>query len=207
MKAVIVTGGMGPPEKVIRTRAAWADLVIAADSGLDTLVRFGIEPDFAVGDFDSTLATDALDQLGNERVRRYKPDKDDTDTEIAIRHARELGATEVGLIGGGGGDMAHFVAILALFDRNPPPLWWVTNDAVFTSITTRIRESGVPGDKVSFFPAGVEQCTMRSSGLRWPLDGLRWTRGSIGVSNEFQDDQIEVTMVTGRLIMVRSLEA
>ncbi len=46
---------------------------------------------------------------------------------------------------------------------------------------------------------------MESKGLRWPLDGLRWTRGDIGVSNEMTGNDFFVTMKTGRLIMVTEI--
>lgn len=46
---------------------------------------------------------------------------------------------------------------------------------------------------------------MESKGLRWPLDGLRWTRGDIGVSNEMTGNDFSVTMKTGRLIMVTEI--
>ncbi|TFG65203.1 MAG: hypothetical protein E4H36_00645 [Spirochaetales bacterium] len=46
---------------------------------------------------------------------------------------------------------------------------------------------------------------MESKGLRWPLDGLRWNRGDIGVSNEMTGNDFSVTMKTGRLIMVTEI--
>jgi len=206
VKALVATGGRGPSDREIRSRAAWADVVIAADSGLDAILAAGVTPDIAVGDFDSTQCSEQLSSMGSERVFRYSPDKDETDTEIAVRHAREMGAREIGIVGGGGGEMAHFIGILSLFDRIVPPEWWVTDTEVFTCIRASVTVAGRPGEKVAFFPAGIEPCTMTSNGLRWELDGLVWNRGDIGVSNEFADNTIEVTMQTGRLLMVRGLE-
>ena len=206
MRVLVVTGGLAPPARVVRNRVLWADLVVAADSGMDTLVDAGLRPDVAVGDFDSTRATDELADMRPGNVLRYPADKSETDTEIAIRLAHERGAAEICLVGGGGGEMSHFLAIVSLFDRQPAPSVWLSHDTEYTLITSSMVAEGQPGDRVSFFPAGEEGCTMTSSGLRWPLDGLEWHRGDFGVSNEFVGESIEVTMQTGRLVMVRMLE-
>ncbi|MFP3958722.1 MAG: hypothetical protein ACLFUX_01000, partial [Spirochaetaceae bacterium] len=64
---------------------------------------------------------------------------------------------------------------------------------------------GLRGRTVSFFPVGNEECRMRSEGLRWPLDGLVWRHGDVGISNEVVSDTLRVHMISGRLIMVRAL--
>ncbi len=43
----------------------------------------------------------------------------------------------------------------------------------------------------------------RSSGLKWRLDGLRWGRGDVGISNVAAADRVEVEVGRGRLLMVR----
>jgi thiamine pyrophosphokinase len=47
---------------------------------------------------------------------------------------------------------------------------------------------------------------MTSTGLQWPLDGLEWRHGDVGISNKVVDDVLRVDMLSGRLIMVQSLE-
>ena len=62
--------------------------------------------------------------------------------------------------------------------------------------------TGSPGELVSLFPLGTQPCRMRSRGLKWALDGLSWDRGDAGISNEFANEEVEVEMITGRLLMV-----
>jgi thiamine pyrophosphokinase len=47
---------------------------------------------------------------------------------------------------------------------------------------------------------------MHSDGLKWPLDGLTWRHGDVGISNVAIKDEVAIEMLTGRLIMVRELE-
>ncbi len=54
MTGLLLTGGDAPVDyDLIRKYAEEADLVCAADSGIYHAERYGIKPDFIVGDMDS----------------------------------------------------------------------------------------------------------------------------------------------------------
>ena len=186
------------------SNAGW---LVAADSGLQTAAACGIMPDLVVGDFDSLEDHDLLGVVGESKVRRYPHEKDYTDTELAVRAARDRGCTEIVIIGGGGGRMDHLIGILSLFDREPPPSVWITDTAVLQTITSGITIEGSPGGVVSLFPVGCESCRATSEGLRWPLDGLSWRRGDFGLSNELTSKAASIRVLEGRLLLVRELEA
>ena len=207
MRGVVITGGKAPQTAVVLRWTESAGIVVAADSGLETAIRCGLHPDFVVGDFDSLGSPELLSDFRESQILRYPRDKEETDTEIAVRVSRERGADEIVIIGGGGGQMAHFVGILSLFDRPDPPSVWVTDSAEFTCVTSSVSITGQAGDLIGFFPIGCERCEMRSEGLKWPLDDVVWNRGDIGVSNELSGTKAEVQMERGRLLMIRDLEA
>lgn len=206
MKAVVVTGGAHPPREKALEWAHGADLIIAADSGLDTARRYGWSPQLVVGDFDSISDDRLLAEFESSKLLRFPPEKDETDTEIAIRIAREEGCNETVLIGGGGGRLDHLLAIVALFERPMRPDAWISNTAIVIPVERETIQQGQIGEIISFFPLGCEPARMRSQGLRWPLDGITWTRGDTGISNEFSEEQIGIAMITGRLLMVRPVE-
>lgn len=186
MNALIITGGESPPAKFLSVLALSADLVLAADSGFDTALAAGIDPGLVVGDFDSLSDRGLLYGLPAARVLGYSRDKDETDTEIAIREARKRGATALAIAGGGGGRLDHLVAILRLFERGDPPREWHTQreSSFFLAAGAMAGFSAAAGSLVSVFPLGGEICEgMESRGLRWPLEGLVWKRGDFGVSN------------------------
>lgn len=75
------------------------DAVIAADAGMEYLYRSHRVPDVIVGDFDS-VGTEALayfKTLPGVAIQKLIPEKDDTDTESAIRLAIRRGAERITL--------------------------------------------------------------------------------------------------------------
>jgi thiamine pyrophosphokinase len=87
--------------------------VIAADSGMMHARALGLVPELWVGDFDSAGSELLLDYAEVPR-QTYPADKDATDGEIAVQEALRLGATEIILLGGFGGQADHATAHLAL---------------------------------------------------------------------------------------------
>ena len=104
---LIVTGGPidhGFAREFIKGRTF--DKIIAVDRGLNAVLHLELIPDAIVGDFDS-----ADEQVLNEFKSRslpadweiHKPEKDETDTELAIHTALRLGCTRLILLGATGG--------------------------------------------------------------------------------------------------------
>lgn len=207
MTAVVITGGRFPEKARVAGVLGAADLVIAVDSGLDAALAYGVTPRIVAGDFDSVSDRSVISLFPQAEVLEFPTDKDETDTEIGIRLARERGASRVSVIGGGGGRTDHLLAIVWLFERDPPPECWISDSAVVRSVSSEVTMHGKPGEVVSFLPLGCTPCRMRSSGLRWPLDRVTWTRGDVGVSNEFAVATATVSMISGRLLLIRGLEA
>ena len=84
------------------------DFVIACDKGYVYAEKAGVRPNLLVGDFDSYEGVLPSDLP----VWRYKKEKDDTDTMIAIRYAVEQGFAQVELFCALGGRLDHLYANL-----------------------------------------------------------------------------------------------
>jgi thiamine pyrophosphokinase len=202
--AIVVTGGRGPQRSIVEPYLEEASFICACDSGFDLALALDLDLDLVVGDMDSISDQSLLDSIPPERILRFDQDKDETDTEIGIRVARERGASDIIVVGGGGGRLDHLLGILSIFHRDPVVRMWLTDNDEVVQITNRYERRGLAGAVVSFFPLAGERCTMDSSGLKWPLDHLEWTVGDVGVSNVVTADPLYVEMITGRLIMVHS---
>ena len=200
-------GGEGPAPGFIRQLLARADLVVAADSGYDLARSAGAEPDLLVGDLDSIQGiAEARKLLGAGRITSFDREKDETDTEIGLRVLRERGVASVTIVGGGGGRLDHLIGILRLFERETRPKQWVTSREQVVSIEAEESFGEMLGVTCSFFPVGCETTSMVTTGLRWPLDGLRWRHSDAGISNYGVAEQVTVRMLSGRLLMVRELK-
>ncbi|MGX9133620.1 thiamine diphosphokinase [Rummeliibacillus sp. JY-2-4R] len=120
MTIVVICAG-GPEEEIVTSDflLSFNDAkYIGADHGTIYLLNLGITPDLAVGDFDSLNTREW--QLVQERVQnieRHIPEKDETDTELAIYRALEFNPTEIIITGVTGGRLDHYQANLHILYR------------------------------------------------------------------------------------------
>lgn len=199
----LFTGGAGPPLCRAREHLKSARITAAADSGLLLARELGVVPDYIVGDMDS-LPPSLLEEYSRSTIVRYPRDKDHTDTELGIRLLREKGCTRVILAGGGGGRLDHLLAVYSLFHREDPPDLWLTDREEAVHIDSRYEIRNWKNREVSLLPLGEETAEMESHGLKWPLSGLRWKAGDIGISNVVTEDIAWIKMQRGRLLLIRS---
>ena len=209
MRGFAFIGGDGP-EPGIELGLRDGDLIVAADSGLLAVESRGLRADWIVGDMDSLSDRTLLSRYPAERIRTFPVDKDDTDTELALRLLRELDCDEeIVLVGGGGGRLDHSLAIAALFDRDEAPDRWITRLEIVAAADSGrggvLAVSTDAGALISVFPAGSGPWRARSRGLKWPLDGLSWERGRFGISNVALSGDCELETVEGRFLVVAPL--
>lgn len=112
MKAFIYTGGNVYPNGITE-HPKKEDLVIAADAGLCNARLCGAAPSVVLGDFDSLGEPDVSADV---EVLRVPAEKDDTDTQLAVRVALERGADELVIVGGLDGRLDHTLSLLAILE-------------------------------------------------------------------------------------------
>jgi thiamine pyrophosphokinase len=207
LRGIAFIGGEGPPPALRRRLAEEADLTLAADSGLAAAEDAGIRPDWVVGDMDSLDDPGRLGKYPPGRVRLFAADKDYTDTELAIDCLWEQGCDEIWISGGGGGRIDHIFAIRALFERERPPDRWITGaeDIRCLEPGKALALGPPPGSMVSLVPLAAGPWEVESSGLKWPLAGLAWDRGSFGVSNRAPAGDFSVRALRGRFMVITPL--
>ncbi len=184
------------------------DLVIAADGGYKYLHELSIEPDLLVADFDS------LTQKSPENVptMQFKPEKDDTDTGIAIAEGIRRGFTHFEIYGGTGGradhTFANYQALIHLARRGMRGVLfgngWAATAVHNSSLTLKPLVEGT----VSVF-AVDNQCTGVSiEGLKYPLDHVPLTNDyPLGVSNELIGHPARISVESGTLLIFCPIKA
>jgi thiamine pyrophosphokinase len=206
MEALLVTGGLAPPRERLASRFSSFALVCAADSGLDTLASWGLEPGLIVGDMDSLADRALLERFPGAEILRAPRDKDETDTELGLQALAERGAERIVLAGGGGGRLDHLLAIRCLFERGRQPRpaeWQAPGESVFlVAEGEAFSAEAMPGSIVSVFPLAGGASLMSSEGLKWPLAGLSWGPGDCGVSNVATEGAFSVRAGRGDLLVV-----
>jgi thiamine pyrophosphokinase len=120
----------------IRTTLHSYKTVIAADGGTNHCIAMKIKPAIAVGDFDSTSA-ESMAYLKDKQVKLISAakDKDETDLELAIKAAVDLGAKRVDVYGALGKRWDHAVYNVLLLTRSSMAIKFKTETETIFSIT------------------------------------------------------------------------
>jgi len=111
MRAFIYTGGEVYPDNITE-HPKGDDICIAADSGYANAKKLGERVNIFVGDRDSYFG-----ELPSDiETVELKPEKDLTDTQVAVEIALERGADDIIIIGGLTGRLDHTMSNLAILE-------------------------------------------------------------------------------------------
>ena len=125
---VIVTGSSPLANSAVASIPDEA-IIVAVDGGLDHALAAGLHPSGLIGDLDSVGAGALVWAEANATIARHPADKDDTDTELALRFVADMMPTRLTMIGGGDRLDHTFAALgaLGLAELTSIPVvdaWW-----------------------------------------------------------------------------------
>jgi thiamine pyrophosphokinase len=222
MLALILADGDAPTRGALDAAwPGWADdvgFVIAADGGARHAGGLEVTIDLWVGDGDS-IGEEALASLiaAGVPAERSRPDKDASDTELAVRAALQRGVAGMIIVGAiGGSRIDHALANVGLLAM--PEL--VDRPAIVLDARSRItllrspRPDGTaaeasplgrPGDTVSLLPIGTGVDGVTTRGLAYPLSDEPLLEGSTrGLSNVVVEPGSRVVVRRGLLLIVET---
>ena len=188
------------------------DRVIAVDRGLNAAWALGIVPDVIVGDFDSADPAALADFRRREHIvwEVHQPEKDDTDTELAIKRAAAMGAGYIVLLGATGGRLDHLLGNIHLLypclqQGVEACILDPGNKLYLIDGERRFKRREVWGTYISFLPLTEEVKGITLRGFKYPLTDKDIAIGtSLCISNELAADEAVITLQDGVLIVVES---
>ena len=181
-------------------------LVVCADRGLDHALKLGLQPDLFVADCDSS---NRHEECTGCEVIRLVPEKDDTDTMHALNVVIERGCKNVVIVCATGGRIDHMMANLALCEycaqKEVSCLIADTRNLVEYHDKDLVKISKI--DRFRYFSLiPLDSCLegVAIRGAKYPLDNHKVSRSEIlTISNEFDDDVVEISVKKGRWLLVR----
>lgn len=185
--------------------------VICADSGYKHAKKLKLKPDVIVGDFDSYKGKLPADC----EIIRTVPEKDDTDTLMAVKIAIERGYDVIYLYGAMGGprfDHAFANIQTMLYAReHGAALMLIGNEFIGVQGAGEgeamyVDESDRWGFKYLSVFAITETVKIRSlRGVKYPLENYEMKNSfPIGVSNEITDGQAFLDIESGLALVIQS---
>ena len=209
-QACIVTGG-GVSEQPLKQylKENPECLIIVVDGALEVTHRLGIAPSYIVGDFD-TVDHRFLEYYDASIILRHPPEKDQTDTELAIETARNAGCTRFVFFGATGSRLDHSLANIFLLEGlakqgieaeiiNENNRLYVKQQS-FTLVRNKTQ-----GDFLSLLPLTetVEGVTL--TGFKYPVENLTFFRDrTLGISNEITEEEARVELKKGTFLVVEA---
>lgn len=188
------------------------EYVIGVDRGLEFLYNQQVMPTHIVGDFDSVQEDIVTFYQAETQVpiRRFRPEKDASDTEIALNLAIELGVKKLWILGGTGTRLDHVMAniqILKVAHTHGVKAYLIDayNRISLAEKEVSLSKNGGFGDYFSVFPFGGIVEDISIEGAKYPLSHYRLCPdSSMCVSNEIQDEEVKIMFPEGMIILMET---
>lgn len=196
------------------------DTVIAVDGGLKVVDQLEIIPNYIVGDFD-TIETHMIERYremknssgnGTPIILEYRPEKDDTDTEIAIQLCKKLQPDSVALVGVTGTRLDHtfanFHMLKQLLDSNIDAAIYDQHNKIYLKHQSfQVKKRNLYGPYFSLLPFTETVPGLTLRGFRYNLENYDLTAGtSLCISNEVVHDVADVEFRDGSLLVFESVD-
>lgn len=212
-KTIIISGGFleeGFLEEVLAQQEGAN--IIGVDKGIEYLYHHGISPQYIVGDFDS-VEQEVIQYYRTETnvaIKEFDPNKDATDTEIAIRLAMTLGSKEIYILGATGGRIDHLwanIQTLSIACRANVKAYILDRQNKITVIdhSCVLKKSEAYGKYLSIFSLDGEVFEFNLRGTKWPLaHHTLKPLDSLTVSNQFQCEEVVIDFPSGLLVVMET---
>ncbi|MBN2677293.1 MAG: thiamine diphosphokinase [Anaerolineaceae bacterium] len=205
--AIFLNGEYAEPEPWIDL-ARNCDLLIGVDGGSRHILSADLIPQTVIGDLDS-LRPDHLHELESLGIPiiRHSPQKNETDFELALIHAINMGCDQICVFGALGGRLDHMLANLLLpvsfIKKAFIRLIHDRQQVIYIYNQTTIH--GKKGDLLSLIPIKGSVTGVRTEGLLYPLENEALQHGrSRGISNELTKDEASVSLQSGVLVCIHT---
>lgn len=208
MRAIVVGGGDKPSKKLIEYYLDSETIIIAADGGANCLYQYEIVPNYLLGDFDSIDSRVLGELKDNTFTERFPIEKDYTDSDLALDKAIEKGATEVVFLGCTGKRLDHFLGNLCVLYKGlkrgiKASIVDENNKLFLVNESTTLK--GTKGEMFSLLSYFEEVEGLTIEGAKYPLKNFHLSLGdNLTISNEFEEDEVELRFDSGILMVMLS---
>ena len=196
MHIAIVANGSCDNLRWLQQQLKPFEVIIAADGGIHHLDRIKMIPNLHVGDFDSSPPA-------KTNVKRYPKEKNQSDLEIAIDHAKEMGATKISLFCSLGLRLDHLLAGLFLTARTQqPPIFIQEPTQIAFSLTHSFTFKVKKGSTLSFIPLNGIVKNITTHGLKWELKNQDLDYQKYSLSNVATEEEVSIDLQEGILFVI-----
>ena len=209
MKTLIISGGK-VTKRILKEalKNNSFDNIIAVDKGLEILDECRIQPNYIIGDFDS-INKEIINKYNNKNIIKLNPEKDFTDTHMAIKLAIEIKSNYIIILGGIGTRIDHTIANIHILKEcmerkiiceiiNENNKIRIINESCYIDLDEKYKY-------ISLIPLTTQVTGLTLKGFKYLLKNATLSIGeSIGVSNEQIEEKAKIELKDGILICIKS---
>jgi thiamine pyrophosphokinase len=206
---LIFVNGLPPRRELVDRYLEGRPIIIGADGGALHALRLGLKLDWVVGDMDSLPVEQQADlAAAGTRFKRFPPQKDKTDLELALQLAMESQPQEIVLLGALGGRLDQELGNMLLLAQ---PQWRGTRMLIAgeeeTVYLLRGGETmvlhGKPGQIFSVLAISPMLEGLDISGAEYPLTKAEVPLGStLTISNAMAAGETTIALRAGLALVV-----
>lgn len=181
--------------------------IIGVDYGAYLCAKQGLKMKLAIGDFDSCCNEEfQLIQNSCDQIIKLPCEKDDTDSEYAIKFAYSLGYQKLYLYGCLGGRVDHELANLYLLMKRDYNLVLMNETNIISKLNVGIHHIKKKHTYLSLIP--LEACCISLKGMKYPLDHhLIREDQLLTISNEIINEEGIVEIHQGKMLCIQASDA
>lgn len=185
------------------------DYIICCDGGFNHLYKdekLIVEPHYIVGDLDS-VDKDLLDKFDDIEIKRFKSEKDETDTELAILLCESLKCKEIDLVGALGNRIDHTISNINILyyirKLNIYPRILSGSETIYLIKDENVSFNIKKYSTVSIIPINGDLKNLTLKGFKYDVCNINIDFSSpIGMSNIIKSDKVFIEIKNGSLLFI-----
>lgn len=202
-KAILITNDTKDISKISFDSLA---KIIAVDGGANCLYQNNIIPDLVIGDLDSIDQNILQDWKAKTKIIKMPQDKDETDTELAIKYCAENHIKDVQIINSLHGRFDHVIGVISNLEYGIDLGMNVqveNNQTIIKLLTSNHDMSGEVDQIISLIPLSEVVEISESYGLKYLLKNEKLYRSKTrGISNILTKKRFKLNLTKGKLLVI-----
>jgi len=200
---IIVCAGSDYKKEKIISACRRKNFIIAVDGGLAVLTQFKIKPDLIIGDMDS-IDENILKKNKDIQSEIYQPEKNLTDSELALIKALSFAPKTIKLFNATGNYSDHSLANLInilKYQNNKTEIEIHTANSKIFSISKKIEIDNSIDRRFSLFPLG-KISGFKMTGSKYQFKNNALDLFNYGISNVIAEKKLCIKIRKGLLLCI-----
>ena len=200
-KTIILANGNFPTHEIPLSFLYKAERIICCDGSTQSLLNFGLKPDFIIGDLDS-ISEEIRKQFSS--ILLYRAEQETNDLTKSVQFCIENNFKEITILGATGKREDHTLGNLSLLldYSEKANVQMLTDYGVFTPLLKTSTLESYPVEQISIFSLDTET-VFTFHNLLYPVENRKLSSWWQGTLNEAKTDNFTISFDKGKVLVFR----